>query len=161
MRLFPYLLYLILISLHVVILADLTSIVGVKIDLAAFIILAVAMYKGELASLWFGFLAGLTAGATLPNAIGWFGLFGATLGLTANRFKDRINVDSFAAKLLMTFTGVVLFNLAVAAVIQSEGLGALWWRDVLAGALYTTIVAALFFAIKHGYLTGQRFKSIF
>jgi hypothetical protein len=161
LRIIPYILYLLLISLHVVILADLTSIVGVKIDLAAFLILAVALYKGELASLWFGFAAGLTAGATLPNAIGWFALFGAALGLGANRVKDRINVDSLAAKLLMTFTGVVLFNLAVSSVIQSEGLGALWWRDVPAGALYTTILAAVFFAIKHGYLTGQRFKSIF
>ncbi|MBI5266386.1 MAG: rod shape-determining protein MreD [candidate division Zixibacteria bacterium] len=161
MRLIPYILYLILISFHVVILADLTSIAGVKIDLAAFIILTVAMYKGELAALWFGFLAGLTAGATLPDAIGWYALFGAVLGLTASRVKDRMNIEAVAAKLVIVFVGVILFNFAVSSVIQAEGLGALWWRDIPAGALYTTVLAAIFFAIKHGYLTGQRFKSIF
>lgn len=161
MRLIPYIFYLLLISFHVVILADLTSILGARIDLAAFIILAVAMYKGELPAIWFGFLAGLTAGATLPNAIGWYALFGATLGLTASRVKDRMNIEALAAKLVIVFIGVAFYNLAISFVIQSEGLGALWWRDIPAGALYTTVLAAIFFAIKHGYLTGQRFKSIF
>ena len=161
MRLIPYLLYLLLIALHAVIFADMTAVLGVKIDLAALLILAVALSKGELTALWFGFLAGLTAGATLPNAIGWYALFGATLGLTANRIKERINVDSLAARLLIVFFGLALFNFAIAAVVQPEGLKHLWWREVPAGALYSTAVAAVFFAIQKGQLTPRKVRSIF
>lgn len=161
MRLIPYLLYLILIAMHVAIFADLTAIWGVKIDLAALCILAVALYKGELTALWFGFFAGLTAGAVLPNAIGWYALFGATLGLTANRLKDRMNVDSLVARLLIVFFGLALFSFAIAAVVQTEALRTLWWREVPAGALYSTAVAAIFFAIIHGHLTGRKVRSIF
>jgi hypothetical protein len=161
MRLVPFLLYLVLIALFVVILEDLTAIFTARINLAAFAILAVALYKGELASLWFGLCAGLVAGAVLPNAIGWYGLFGATLGLLAYHMKERLNLESLMARLVITFVGVLAFNLAVLAVVQNEGFGYLWWAGGVGGAAYTTALATIFFTIKHRVLTGQRVKSIF
>lgn len=161
MRLIPFLFYLVLIALHAVIFEDLTAILSAKINLAAFIILAVAVYKGELTSLWFGFCAGLVAGAVLPNAIGWYALFGAVLGLLGNRLKDRLNLESLAARLVIVFGGVLVFNLAIILVVQSEGFGHLWWATGLTGAAYTTLLAIIFFSFKHGVLTGRKVKSIF
>ena len=161
MRIVPFLAYLVLIALHIVITDDFTSILSAKINLAAFIILAVALYKGELASLWFGFFAGLTVGAVLPETMGWHALFGAALGLLAYHMKERINLDFLAARLLITFVGVFAFNVATEAVTQPDGLGHLWWSAGLTGAVYTTALGTIFFSIKHGLLTGRRVKSIF
>lgn len=161
MRILPYLFYLVLIAFHVVIFEDLTAILGARINLAAFIILAVSMYKGELASLWFGFCAGLVAGAVLPQHMGWYALFGASLGLLAFHMKERLNLDSQVARLLITLVGVFLHNLATYAVTQPEGFGHLWWSAGLSGAIYTTLLATIFFGIKHGVLTRDKVKSIF
>jgi rod shape-determining protein MreD len=161
MRILPFLLYLILIALHTVITEDLTAILSARINLTAFIILAVALYKGELASLWFGFFAGLVAGAVMPQTMGWYALFGASLGLLAFHMKERLNLDSQTARLLITFIGVFLFNLAIEAITQPDGIGHLWWSAGATGAVYTTLLATIFFGIKHGVLTRDKVKSIF
>lgn len=160
-QLLPYVLYLILIALHTVITDDLTAILSARINLTAFIILAVALYKGELASLWFGFFAGLVAGAVLPQTMGWYALFGAALGLFAHHMKERLNLDSQKARLLITFVGVLLFNVASYAVREPEGIGHLWWSAGVTGAVYTTLLAFVYFSIKHGLLTPAKVKSIF
>jgi rod shape-determining protein MreD len=161
MQLLPYFLYLILIALHTVITGELTAIFSAQINLTAFIILAVALYRGELASLWFGFCAGLVSGAVLPQTMGWLALFGAALGVLAYHMKERLNLDSQKARLLITFVGVFLHNVAVYAVTQPEGVGNLWWSAGLTGAVYTTALALIFFSIKHGILTPARVRSIF
>ena len=160
-RILPFLLYLILIAFHSVITEDLTAILSAKINLTAFIIMAVALYKGELVSLWFGFFAGMVAGAVVPHTMGWYALFGASLGVLAFHMKERVNLDSLAARLLITFVGAFLFNLAAELVTEPEGFAHLWWSAGLTGALYTTALATIFFAIKHGLLTGRKVKSIF
>jgi hypothetical protein len=46
-RLIPYLLYLLLVGLHQVILKDVTMIYNATINLPAFLVLAIAIYKSE------------------------------------------------------------------------------------------------------------------
>jgi cell shape-determining protein MreD len=154
-------LYLILIALHVVITDDLTAILSARINLAAFLILVVALYKGEFVSLWFGFCAGLVGSAVMPQNMGWYALFGASLGFLAFHMKERLNLDSQTARLLITFVGVLLFNLATEAVTRPEGLNHLWWSAGVTGAVYTTLIGTIFFGIKHGVLTKDKVKSIF
>lgn len=161
MQLLPYILYLILIALHTVITGELTAIFSAHINLTAFVILAVALYKGELASLWFGFFAGLVAGAVIPQTMGWQALLGAALGLIAFHMKERLNLDSQKARLLITFVGVLVHNIAIYAVSQPDAIGHLWWSAGVTGAVYTTFLAFIFFSIKHGILTPARVRSIF
>ncbi len=83
MRLIPYVAYLLLIACHQVILKDLTSLFGVGLSLTAFLVIAVAINKSEMISLWFGFVAGLTLLAGYPDLMGVGGLITATLGVVA------------------------------------------------------------------------------
>ena len=161
MRLIPYLIYLLIIAMHQVFLGDLTTILGLRIDLAALIVLAVALYKSEVITLWFGLAAGIVMAAGTPSMIGWHGLFMAAVGVVAWHFRERLNLESFYSKILFMLGG--LLTHAVGATIMSGG-DALWyrlWANALPGAVYTTIVALIFLLFKDGVITYQKFKSIF
>jgi len=63
MTIIPYLIYLLLVALHVVILKDVTTIYTVPLNLSAFLVLAVTLYKDDMTAIWFGFFAGLVMAA--------------------------------------------------------------------------------------------------
>jgi len=93
-RIIAYILYLLLIGMHMVIWKDVTSIFDVVINLPACLVLLVALYKDEVPVTWFGFLAGLVAAAGMPMHIGWYALLMAALALAASFVKERLNLDS-------------------------------------------------------------------
>ncbi len=161
MRFIPFILYLLLIAFYVTIWRDLTNIYGATMNIPAFLILAVALYKSEISALWFGFAAGAVASATLPHLMGWHALAGAVLGFVGYHVRERLNVDSLAAKLLFTFVGVFIYNAVTVALNQPGGFLYLLWYSALTSAAYTTAVATLFYLVRGGQVTQENVRSIF
>jgi rod shape-determining protein MreD len=160
-RLLPYILYLILIAMHQVFMRDLTAIAGSRIDLAALIVLAVALYKSEVITLWFGLFAGIVMAAATPATMGWHGLFLALVGVTAFHLREKLNLESFYSKILFMFGGVVVHTIGTLIIERTDGVLVRIWTNALPDAVYTTIVALAFLLFKDGVITYRKFKSIF
>lgn len=161
MRFIAYIIYLLLIGMHLAIFRDVTSVFDVVINLPACLVLLVALYKNEVPVTWFGFAAGLVAAAGTPDRIGWCALLMAVLALAACFVKERLNLDSLKAKLLLVFGGVLVHNVVMLIVSGTDGFFALLGTSALAGAVYTTLIAGIFFLFKEGRLTVEKMKSIF
>ena len=161
MRAVPYILYLLLIATHQVIWRDVTSIFGVMINLAALMVVLVALYKTEMIAVWFGFLAGVVLAAGNPAMIGWHAFALAVLGLVAFHVSERLNLESLYARLLLVSGIVFIHNLLKLLINQTDGLFYLFWTSVITGVVYTTFVALLFFTVKERKITVQRLKSFF
>ncbi|MBD3256905.1 rod shape-determining protein MreD [candidate division GN15 bacterium] len=161
MRILPYLFYLLLIAMFVVIFEDITYIYRAGINLPMFIVLAVALYKDARQATWFGFAAGIVAFAALPEVIGWHALFMAGLGFIAARVKVRLNLESLKAKLLLILGGVLVHNLLVVLVNHAQEFFTLLWSSALLGAVYTTAIAWVFFLFREGLITREKVKALF
>ena len=161
MRAIPYILYLFLIALHQVIFKDVTSIAGASVNITAFLVLAVALYKTELVAIWFGFTAGIVVVAGSPSIIGWQALALGTLGFIAYHVRERLNLDSIYARLLLVFCGVLIHNTLSLIMNGATEFLYLLWTSALTGAVYTTAMAWLFFLFKGGYITYARVKALF
>jgi cell shape-determining protein MreD len=162
MNLVAFFVYLWLVAMHVVILRDLTTIDVISINLPALLVLLTALYKEDVSSAWFGFFVGLIAAVGgPPEMLGWHALLMAVMAISGCHIRDRLNVDAMWAKLLFILGGITIHNLA--SLLMSGHAGSLGadFRFVLAGAVYTTGLAALFFLNKSGRLTFQRLKAIF
>jgi rod shape-determining protein MreD len=160
-RALPFIFYLLLVGLHVVIVEGATTIYTARINLAAMMVLVVAVYKPELVAAWFGFFVGLVLAANSPHLVGWHVLWLAGLGWAAYHAREKLNVDSLYAKLLLTAAGVLLHNILV---LITNGAEDFWYQlavDALPGAVYTTIPAWLFFLFKEGRITVAKIKALF
>ncbi len=160
-RLIPYLLYLWLIGMHEVFFADVSSIYGVSINLPALMVLMVAMYKSEITALWFAFVVGAVAYAGYPEMMGWHVLILVVLAMALFHLKERINLDSLTAKLLLVAGGIVLDNIAVLLLSRSDGFFMLLLTKGLPGVVYTALIAWVFFLFKEGRITLSKLKTIF
>jgi rod shape-determining protein MreD len=161
MRAIPYILYLLLIAMHHVALHEITAIGPAAINLTALIILLVAIYKEESAALWFGFVAGLMSSAATPAMMGWHGLGGALLGLAGFHVRQRINLESLYSRLLLVLGGVLLHNLYLQMMGGLDGFVYLLWSSVLTGAIYTAVLAWLYFLFKEKRITWLKIRSLF
>lgn len=160
-RTLPFVLYLMLVGLHIVVIDNATAIYTARINLAAMIVLAVAIYKPELVATWFGFAVGLVLAANSPALIGWHALWLAGLGLVAYHAREKLNLDSLYAKLLLIVGGVFLHNILV---LFTSGAVDFWYQlavVALPGAVYTAVPAWLFFLFKEGRLTTAKIKALF
>ena len=161
MRVIPYLIYLLLLAAHVVILGDLTAIYGVTLNLAALMVLAVALYKTELIAGWFGLCAGIVLSAATPALMGWHALALMAVGVGGYHVKERLNLDSVYTRLLFMLGGVFVHNVLVMVI---DGGGSIFLRlgtNALPSAVYTVVVAYLYFVFKDGVITYRKFRSIF
>lgn len=161
MSIIAYILYLLLIGFYMVILKDTVTIFGAVLNFPVAIVLLVALYKDEVPVTWFGFAAGLVVAAGLPAKIGWYALLMAVLALAACFARERLNLDSLKAKLLLVMVGVFVYNVAALIVNGTGGFLILLAGSAFTGAVYTTLVAGLFFLLKEGKLTAEKIKSIF
>ena len=161
MRLIPYIAYLMLIACHQVILKDLTDIFGVALSLTAFLVMAVAISKSELTSLWFGFVAGLVMLAGRPELMGAGAVITAMLGLAAFHVCERLNLESLYSKLLLVLAGVILHNVLILLMMNWSEFFGLFLVSVLPSAVYTTVLAWVFFRIRDGQLTFRKIRSVF
>ena len=162
MRVIPYLIYLLLIAFHVVILQDATTIYTAYLNLPALIVLVVAIYKDDIPATWFGFVAGIVAFAGgPPSQLGWQGLLMGAIALVACQVRDRLNLESLRAKLLLVVGGLLFHNTAVLLIGQADGFLLSLATYVLAGTVYTAVAAWLFFLFKERVITIDRIKAIF
>jgi len=162
MTVIPYVLYLLLVAAHVVILRDLTAINTATLNLPALMVLLVALYKDDVKATWFGFLAGLVMAAGGPPwQLGWQALIMASLALGSCFVRVRLNLDSFSARLLFVFGGVMLHNLIVLIIESTDVFFFYLISYALAGAVYTTVLAWLFFMFKEKRITVARVRALF
>ncbi|RME29524.1 MAG: hypothetical protein D6800_02550 [Candidatus Zixiibacteriota bacterium] len=161
MTLIPYLLYLFLIACYEILLRPPLTFAGVSICLAPLLVVTVAVYKSELTSLWFGFAVGLLLGAADPRFMGWLTLSTATLGLMAFYIRTRLNLDSLKARLLLVFGGVFTYNIVLLIIHWSHQFILRVFDTALPDAIYTLLLAWVFFCIKDGRWTLARFKALF
>jgi len=162
MTIIPYLIYLLLVALHVVILKDVTTIYAVPLNLPAFLVLAVTLYKDDVTAIWFGFFAGLVMAAGGPSSqLGWQALVMASLALVGCYVRVRLNLDSLKAKLLFVLGGIFLHNLAVLIISRTDGFLFYVVSYAVTGAIYTTVIAWFFFMIKEKRITAARVKALF
>lgn len=161
MKSIAFILYLFLIAFFEVILRSPLSVQHVYINIAALCVLSVALYKSEMASLWFGAAAGLIWGASNPESVGWHVLALASLGFAANQVRDKLNLESLWAKILLVFAGTLIHNFLSLTVDPSARFGILFLTAGLGGAIYTTMIASAFFLLKDGWLTTQRLRELF
>ncbi|MBU8933566.1 MAG: hypothetical protein KOO62_06130 [candidate division Zixibacteria bacterium] len=161
MRLIPYLVYLLLIACHQVILKDLTDIFGVGLSLTAFLVMAVAISKSELISMWFGFVAGLVMLAGYPDLMGGSAVITAMLGLAAFHACERLNLESLYSKLLLVLAGVVLHNALILLLMNWSEFFHLLIVSALPSAIYTTVLAWIYFLVLEGRLTFRKLRSVF
>ena len=161
MRVIPYIIYLLIIGLNQVVLRDATSVYGASLNLAAFLVVAVALYKSEVSAAWFGFAAGIVASAGEPQLIGWYALIFALLGIIAHNVKERVNLESLYSKLLLIFGGVLIENVVALLIVGPNAFFYRLWSVALTGTVYTVVIALVFFLFKEGIVTAQRIRSIF
>ena len=157
----PYFLYFWLIAMHQVFMADITSIIGAKINLAVLTVLLVSMYKSESTSLWFGLCVGIIAFGGITDISAWQALIMALIGLTSFHIKEKMNLDSLFARVCMIFGGVLTHNIILVLFELNDNILMSILRYALTGAVYTTVVGTIFFLIKDGIFTFQKTKTIF
>ena len=156
MNILVYFLYLVLIAAFEVLGRPLTTFWGVSVNLPVLIVLSVAWTKPELTGVWFGFWAGLVMAAGTPLVMGWQVLAMAFVAWGAFHARERLNVDSLLARLSVMFAGVLLHNALTLLITQSEAFLYQLWRTALTGAVYTSLLAYLFFRLREGSPGGRR-----
>lgn len=160
-RILPYLFYLWLVAMHQVFLGDVLAIFGVHLNLPVLLVLLVPLFKSEIASCWFGFLTGLVAMAGVSSVTGWNALTMAAIAFMAFHTKDKMNLESIYSKLILVFLGAVIYNAVNLVMVRGDGIFILLGAKALAGAVYTTLAAWLFFLVKEGRITFRKFRAIF
>jgi len=161
-RVIPFILYLFLIAADQVMLKEFTAVYSAQINVAALLVLAVAVYKQELVAARFGLAAGLVLAAGHPALMGWQALWLVGLGLLAFHTREQLNLESLYARLLLVLGGVIVHNLLV--LVTTSGITEFWYSlitTVLPGAVYTTLVAWLFFLFKEGRITWAKVRALF
>lgn len=160
-RVIPFLIYLWLVAMHQVFLDEITSIYSVSINLPVLLVLVTALYKSELVSCWFGFVVGLVAYSASIQIVGWQALIMALIGFLTYHAKEKLNLDSLQARLLLVGSGILVHNIVTLILSRSDQFFFLLWSQALTGAIYTTVVAWIFFILKEEKITVQKFRSIF
>ena len=160
-KLFPYLLYLLLIAMHEVIWKELSGLYFVALNLPAMIVALVAIYKSESAAAWFGFLAGLVLAATNPDKMGWHALFLAALAVGVFHIREKLNLESIYSKILLIVGSVLVHNVASIIINGTDRFFYMLWMYCLPSAAFTTVLAWIFFLFKERRVTAEKLKSVF
>ncbi|UCG60918.1 MAG: hypothetical protein JSV52_11390 [Candidatus Zixiibacteriota bacterium] len=160
-RVLPFLLYLWLVSLHQVILNDATSIYAATINIPAVVVILIGLYKSELDACWFGFMVGVVTYAGIGDSMGWYVLVMALLGYLTFHVRAKVNLESIYSRVLLVLVGVLIHNVAVLIMAGSDGVFYLLVTGVVTGAVYTAVIAWVFFLFKEGKITAKKLKAIF
>lgn len=157
----PYILYLLLIGLHQVILKDWSQINSASLNLPIMIVLCIGLYKSEINTGWFAFLAGIVISAGNHEMIGWQALLVVTIAISSFNICTHLNLESIFSRVLVITSGVFIHNLITLTFDGFDGFFIRVWSVALLGALYTSLLAWLFFLFKDENITYKRFKEIF
>ncbi|HWR82869.1 MAG TPA: rod shape-determining protein MreD [Candidatus Deferrimicrobium sp.] len=161
MKLIPFIIYILLISFHQVMLGDALAIYTARVDLSGLLVLMIAMYKPELVAAWFGFFAGLVVAAATPSASGWHALILGALGWTAFHVRQRLNIESPYARILVVLIGVLVHNALALVLSGSQQFLYSIAVNALPGSVYTTLLAGVVFLIADRRITYEKVKALF
>ncbi|RKX21629.1 MAG: hypothetical protein DRP35_03840 [Candidatus Zixiibacteriota bacterium] len=157
----PYILYLLLIGLHQVILKDWTQIYATSINLPLMIVLCVSLYKTEITTSWFAFLAGIVISAGNHEMIGWQALLVTVIAISSFNICTHLNLESIFSKVLVIASGVFIHNVITLMMGGFDNFLIRAWSVALLGSIYTSLLAWLFFLFKDEKITYKKFKEIF
>jgi hypothetical protein len=157
----PYLIYLTIIAGHHTLTSDITSIFGASINLAGIMVILVAVFKTEMAAIWFGFAAGLVVGTGQVPDMGWHTMSLALLGMASYHVKESMNIESLYSRVAVLLCGLIAHNLFMALALNSGDFIHLTWSWAIPGAIYSSLVAWLILMIRDGSLSPRSFRSIF
>lgn len=161
MRIIPYIFYLFLLALHLILIKDITTIYGASIDLTVLMITLVALYKSETATLWFAFCAGIIAGSIRLDLMPWEMLSLVIPALSVNQIGTRINLESVTSRLILMAGFLLIHQSIVTLVISSSDFPTLIYKAILPGTIYTLIIGGIIFQTIDGRITWKRIKTLF
>ena len=150
-----------LIGFHRVILADLTSVDDIEINLTALLVAALALYKSDIEVAWAAFVLGLVSAASQPDLMGWHALGLLFISQAVSRSTKKLNLDSIWSRVGVIAAAVLVHNILLSSF---EGMSGLFERIVihaLPGVIYTSFAAWLFFLIKDRKITTKKVREIF
>lgn len=160
-RYIPFVIYLLLIAMYEVIWRDFTVLYLIAINVPAMLVVMVSIYKSELTAAWFGFLAGMVLSAGNPGGMGWQALLLAAIGIAVFHVREKLNLESIYSKVLLIAGAVLLHNLMSILINDLNRILYLTWSYCLPSAVYTSLVAWLFFLLKEKKVTLENIKSVF
>ena len=129
--------------------SEVVTIKGIRLDLAVLILVYVALTKGPVQGVIFGFLIGLLLDVFTPQRLGLGALIKSLVGFTVGNFKDNLFLESSYSKGAIVFLSVTLNDLLYH--LLSEGVTPFAFNTILyyslPSALYTCGAGVLFFII--------------
>ena len=159
MKYFQAFLLLVLVAFHESILRGATDILGVSVDLPVMLVIVVALHYSEIESLWFGFAAGVVAGAVLPPSMGWQALIMVLLAGGAFHARERLNLDSPLARLMIIIGGVLVHSVVMIFIVQPSDIVYQIWRFALPNTLYSAGVASAYYILRQSAGSGRKLRS--
>ena len=151
-RIFSGLFLILTLILYQVFLSNAMSILGVKFDLSIVILVYIALSRGPVSGVIFGFLIGLLADIFTPQTLGWGALVKCLIGFWVGNFKDNLYLDTIYSKGGMIFFALILNDLLY--YIFTRGLNSSIFEILinysLLSALYTSFVGMLIFFVLQG-----------
>jgi rod shape-determining protein MreD len=160
MKYIQALLLLVVVAFHEAIFRNATDILGVGIDLPAMFVVVVALHHTELDAIWFAFVVGVVAGAVLPVSMGWQALTLVLLAVGAHHGRDRLNLDSPLARLMLIIGGVLVHSIVMIFVVQPADIVYQIWRFALPSTLYSAIVASAYYVLRQSASTGRKIRVV-
>ncbi len=161
MRVLPYLLYLFLITFHLIILSDLISILGARLNMLILIIVIIGLFKSETEAIWFGLSAGIIVGAARLDLMPWEVLVITVIAVAVKQVSSRINLESLASKVVVLACSVFLHEVIITLIISTEEIFFILIRYILPGTAYTVLIGLIFFLIKDGRISRKKIKALF
>lgn len=143
MTLLPYIGLLFLIGFFEVILRAPLTIWNAQMELPIMLVVLVAMYQDDLTALWFGFFAGLVAGAGNIALVGLSSLVFAGIGYASYHLRNRLNLASRPARLLLVIVAVLLFRLTFLIIDPGQRQLPMLWMQILPSLIFSSLVAWL------------------
>lgn len=132
--------------------AGVVTIGGIKFDLSIVILIYVALSRGPVSGVIFGFLIGFLADIFTPQVLGWGALIKCLIGFSVGSFKDNLYLDSLYSKGGMIFFALILNDLLYYIITSGLNTSLLETliRYTLFSALYTSIVGMFIFLVLSG-----------
>lgn len=161
MKIIPYLLYLFLITFHSIILSDIISILGVRLNVLILIIVMIGLFKTETEAVWFGLSAGIIVGAARLDLMPWEVLVITVIAVAVKQVSSRINLESLASKVVVLASSVFLHEVVLSLIISTEDFFFILIRYILPGTAYTVLFGLILFLIKDGRISRQKIKALF
>jgi rod shape-determining protein MreD len=88
--------------------SEVVALKGIRLDLAVLILVYVALIKGPVQGVIFGFLIGLLLDVFTPQRLGLGTLIKSLLGFAVGNFKDNLFLESSYSKGAIVFLSVIL-----------------------------------------------------